>query len=155
MREVRRKKRAIPEDEALELLKNAEYGILSTAGKDGTPYGVPLSFCVLNNSIYFHCAVEGRKIDNIYQNSAVSFCVVGERQVLPEQFSTLYESVIVAGTASEVTGIEKQRALEGLLEKYSPEFMEEGKKYIDDMNDITKVFGIRIEHISGKAKRAL
>lgn len=153
MREMRKIKRAISPKEAWNLLTNAEYGILSTAGADGIPYGIPLSFCVIEEHIYFHCALEGRKIDNIYRNSHVSFCAVGKRKVLPEQFSTLYESVIVSGTAKEVKGEEKQMALEGLLKKYSPDFLKEGKEYIESMNDITKVFGIRIEHISGKAKR--
>ncbi len=153
MRALRRKKRSIPENEAWDLLKTAEYGVLSTADKDSHPYGVPLSFCVSGNRIYFHCAVEGRKIDNIYQNSAVSFCVVGKRQVLPGEFTTLYESVIVSGTAKEVFEKEKQMALEGLLKKYSPDYLEEGREYIKSMNDITKVFGIRVDHISGKAKR--
>lgn len=150
---MRRKERAMMPEEARELLIRSEYGVLSTAGEDGLPYGVPLSFCVIGQNIYFHCATEGRKLDNIKQNSSVSFCVVGKRKVLPDQFTTLYESVIVSGNAREVTGEEKQSALEGLLKKYSPEFLEEGREYIKSMDDITKVIGIKMDHISGKAKR--
>jgi nitroimidazol reductase NimA-like FMN-containing flavoprotein (pyridoxamine 5'-phosphate oxidase superfamily) len=152
MREMRRKKRAMTSGEARELLIHSDYGVLSTAGEGGIPYGVPLSYCVIGQNIYFHCAVEGRKIDNIGHNSSVSFCVVGKRKVLPDQFTTLYESVIVSGNAREVTGDEKQMALEGLLKKYSPGFLEEGREYIKSMDDITKVFGIKMDHITGKAK---
>jgi nitroimidazol reductase NimA-like FMN-containing flavoprotein (pyridoxamine 5'-phosphate oxidase superfamily) len=60
----------------------------------------------------------------------------------------------VSGTAEEVSGEIKRMALVGLLKKYSPDFLKEGKEYIESMNDITKVFIIRIEHISGKARRA-
>ena len=73
MRMMRKKNREISEDEALELLTRAEYGVLSTVDENGQPYGVPLNFCVVDGCIYFHCAVEGHKIDNIEQNSAVSF----------------------------------------------------------------------------------
>ena len=56
MTTLRRKDRAIPEAQAKALLSMAEYGILSTVSVDGQPYGVPLNFCIGENSIYFHCA---------------------------------------------------------------------------------------------------
>ncbi len=49
--------------------------------------------------IYFHCAPEGHKLENLSGNNKVSFCVVGKTQVLPDKFATNYESVIVFGTA--------------------------------------------------------
>ena len=62
---------------------------------DGTPYGVRLIFCVIDNCIYFHCALEGQKIDNIECNKLVSFCVVENTEILPDKFATKYESAIV------------------------------------------------------------
>jgi len=121
MKELRRKDRAITEEEASVLLNNSEYGVLSTVSETGEAYGVPLNFCVIDNCIYFHCAVEGEKIDNIEHNKYVSFCTVGRTEVLPDKFGTIYESVIVAGTAEEVFDTDKQIALEGLLQKYSSE----------------------------------
>jgi uncharacterized protein len=73
MRELRRKDRAITNDEAIAILRKTEYGVLSTITPDGKPYGVPLNFCYLDNSIYFHCAIEGRKIDNIKKTSLFHF----------------------------------------------------------------------------------
>ena len=81
MRKMRRKDRTITESEARSLLKKAEYGVLSTVASDGSPYGVPLNFCVIDDCIYFHCAVEGQKIDNIEHNKFVSFCVVGNIKI--------------------------------------------------------------------------
>ena len=43
IREMRRKDREISEEEACQLLATGEYGVLSTVGSDGEPYGVPLS----------------------------------------------------------------------------------------------------------------
>lgn len=51
MKEMRRKDRAITEEDARELLNTAEYGILSTVSEDGEPYGVPLDYCVVDNNI--------------------------------------------------------------------------------------------------------
>ena len=63
MRTMRRQDRAIAKEEALRLLEQGEYGVLSTVGPESQPYGVPVSFCVIGDSIYFHSAVEGHKID--------------------------------------------------------------------------------------------
>ena len=120
---------------------------------DGTPYGVRLIFCVIDNCIYFHCALEGQKIDNIEYNKLVSFCVVENTEILPDKFATKYESVIVLGEAEEVFNNEKQMALEGLLRKYSPDFFDKGIKYIEDLRDKTRVFKISINKLTGKARR--
>ena len=152
MRELRRKDRAITEEEAMVLLNTAEYGVLSTVSADGEPYGVPLNFCIVNRCIYFHCALEGQKIDHIKQNKSVSFCTVGKTEILPDKFGTKYESVIVAGEVEEVFDLDKQLALEGLLHKYSSEFIPQGGKYIDALREKTRVFKIIINGLSGNAR---
>ncbi|OGU16447.1 MAG: MFS transporter [Geobacteraceae bacterium GWC2_53_11] len=150
---LRRPERGMTESEARELLERGEYGILSTCGSDGQPYGLPLSYCIIGNAIYFHCAVAGHKLDNLTANNRVSFCVVGSTEVLPDKFATRYESVIVSGIASEVFDDEKQKGLEGLLPKYSPGFIPEGMAYIKADGERTKVFRIDIGTICGKARR--
>ena len=152
MKELRRKDRAITEEEAIALLNRAEYGVLSTAAENGKPYGVPLNFCIINHCIYFHCAVEGQKIDNIKQNKSVSFCAVGNTEILPDKFGTKYESVIASGEIEEVFDMSKQIALEGLLQKYSPEFIDKGIKYIEGLKEKTRVFKIAINKLTGKAR---
>ena len=153
MKELRRKDRAITEEEAIALLNKAEYGVLSTVSENGDPYGVPLNFWVIDHCIYFHCAVEGQKIDNIQQNKSVSFCTVGNTKILPDKFATKYESVIVSGEVEEVFDMNKQLALEGLLHKYSPEFIVKGIKYIEELNEKTRVFKITINKLTGKARK--
>jgi uncharacterized protein len=153
MKELRRKDRAITEDEAMALLNKAEYGVLSTITENGKPYGVPLNFCIIDHCIYFHCAVEGQKVDNIKQNKSVSFCAVGKTEVLPDQFGTKYESAIVTGEVEEVFDTNKQMALEGLLHKYSPDFVDKGIKYIEGLKEKTRVFKITIDKLTGKARK--
>lgn len=152
-RELRRKDRQIEDSEVIELLNRCSYGVLSTTGEDGYPYGVPVSYVYADDSIYFHCAKEGHKVDNISQNNKVSFCVVGETAVLPDKFSMKYESVILFGRAEEVFGDEKKKVLMEVLSKYSKDFLNAGEKYIKNDVDRTKVMKIKIEHISGKARR--
>ncbi len=153
MKEIRIKNRAIETAEAIKLLSGCEYGVLSTVDNNGQPYGVPLNYVYINNSIYFHCAPEGHKIENIENNPRVSFCVTGKTNVLPAAFTTEYESAVVFGIASTVTGAEKKNALLWLVEKYSPGFIEEGRNYIKRKAAATKVVKITIDHISGKARR--
>ena len=153
MKPMRRKDREITVQEARELLDSCEYGVLSTVGTDGQPYGIPLSYVLRNNSIYFHCAFTGQKLDNIAANARVSFCVVGKTKLLPAKFATEYESAVAFGIASEVTETERLNALLWLLEKYSPDFITEGKQYIEQKDNATRTFKIEIQHISGKARR--
>ncbi len=153
IREMRRKDRELKNDEAIEILKNNTYGVLSTVSENGYPYGVPISYIFFNNSIYFHSAIKGHKLDNISNNNRVSFCAVGHTQILPDEFSTKYESVIVFGRAIEVSDDEKNTILLEILNKYSVDYIEQGKEYIQKASKATKVIKISIEHISGKAKR--
>ncbi|MBP2632287.1 MAG: pyridoxamine 5-phosphate oxidase-related, FMN-binding [Firmicutes bacterium] len=152
-KELRRKDRELNNSEAVAILEQGEYGILSTVDKNGYPYGVPVSYVFINDFIYFHSAVEGNKLDNIRDHNKVSFCVVGQTCILPEKFSTEYESVILFGTASEVFDDEKNMALVEFLNKYSVDHIEKGKEYIKNASEKTKVIKIHIDHISAKARR--
>lgn len=150
---MRRQDREILGEDINEILKKGEYGILATVGDNGYPYATPLSYAYANNAVYFHCALEGSKLENIKYNEKVSFCVVGRTNVLPEKFSTEYESVIVFGRASQIAGEEKKFALLEIADKYSPGFKQEGIAYIDRAIDKTCVVKIEIDKVTGKARR--
>jgi hypothetical protein len=152
---MRRKDRSLDEMTANEILLQGEYGVLSTVGENGYPYGVPLSYAYADGRIYFHAAANaGAKLKNMAYCDKVCFTVIGKTKVLPDQFGTLYESVIVFGTAAKITApAEKQKALEALLEKYSREFRESGLQYIEKMGPKADVFEIIPDQITGKAKR--
>ena len=150
---MRRQDRKISDTDALELLKSTEYGVLSMVGLNGYGYGVPVNFVFLNNAIYFHCAHSGSKLENISQNNRVSFCAVGKTEPIPEKFSFRYESVIVFGQAVEISGQEKIDALIALIEKYSPDYIDSGKEYINKDANKSTVIKIAVEHFTGKARR--
>lgn len=148
---MRRIERKMSDEKTNALLKDGEYGILSTVSKENMPYGVPLSYVMVDEAIYFHCATVGTKLDNILNNSNVCFTIVGKTRVLPDKFSTEYESVIVFGQASLIENEnEKIQILQEIIQKYSPGFLEEGLKYIKQAHEKTKIVKIKIDHFSGK-----
>ncbi len=157
---VRRQDRLLDEREATEILSSGEFGFLSmveTAADGSSGYGVPISYVWDGGSvIYFHCAPEGHKLDCLRRNSKVSFCVVGQTNVISHQFTTAYESVLVRGTATaEVSAEERMKALEMILDKYSPKDKEVGLKYAEKSFGRTAVIRMDISTVSGKAKRVV
>ena len=152
-KQLSRTDRALPPEKIQEIMGKAEYGVLSTTSENGYPYGVPVSFVFHDNHIYFHCAQKGHKLENIAHNAKVSFCVVADVILLSEKFATKYSSVISFGTASEVSDpTKKQEILVKLLEKFSPDFMKAGMKYIAADSVKAKVYQIEVEHISAKGR---
>ncbi len=151
--ELRRQDRKTEKDVALEILNEGEFGILSMSKPDNEGYGVPLNYVFDEDKIYFHCATEGSKLDYLSQNNKVSFCVVGRTKVLPSKFGTTYESVIVSGQIKNINADEKQEALLKIVEKYSADYKEEGKLYIEKLFDKVRVLKLSIEKITGKARK--
>ena len=152
-RELRRKDRAMPEKEAISLLKTAQVGTLATVSEEHIPYLVPMSFVYTEGLIYLHCAVEGKKLDNIRSNSNICFNIVTAVELLPAAFSTNYKSVTVFGTISVVEEQEeKKQELIAIIKKYSPDFYEAGLQYIDKAIEKTKVLKIEVSRITGKAR---
>ncbi len=145
--------RRISEAEALRILREGTYGVLSTASTSGVPYGVPVNYFYVEaeQAIYFHCFVRGRKLDNIRENPLVSFVVVGSEQIVPERFVTHYESVIVSGRATLITdAAEKTRKLVQLCEALVPASLERRDQVIQKQLAAVIIVKIAIEEISGK-----
>lgn len=150
---MRRQDRKLNKNESLEILKNGEYGVLSMVTPNNEGYGIPLNYTLEGEKIYFHCATEGAKLDNLRNNHKVSFCVVGKTELMPDKFGTKYESAIVKGAISEVEGDEKREALRLLIKKYSGDYINEGEVYIDKYWDRVKIIKLLIDSISGKARK--
>lgn len=154
--EVRRQDRLLNLDSALTLLKDGEYGVMSVIDESGKVYGVPLSFVWDGeNTIYIHCATEGRKLRCIDINPNVSFCVVGKTKVIAQKFTTEYESIILDCLVLRHLEPEiRMKALLMLVDKYSPGLHENGKKNAESAFQITEVLQLQIVKWSGKRKTA-
>lgn len=151
-RQMRRNKQQLTEEEARAVLENCTSGVLSLVGDDGYPYGVPLSYVLAGNKIYFHCAKEGHKIDAIARNEKASFCVMGADEVIPEKYTTCYQSVIVFGKIHIITDEdEKRAAIEKLAVRYSPDESEVSRQEeIDKFWQRLRMLELSIEHMTGK-----
>ncbi len=151
-REMRRKKQLLSEAETIEILQSCTSGVLAVSGDDDYPYAVPLSYVYKDGKIYFHLAKAGHKLDGIEKNDKVSFCVIKTDDVIQEELTTHFRSVIVFGRAKILTDdSEKRRALEWRVEKYSPDYAEKGLAEIEKSWDRVCVAEVKIEHMTGKA----
>ena len=110
MRAMRRIRKKTTYDKAREILSRAEWGVLSTTCDDGLPYGVPLSFVLSGNAVYFHCAAEGQKLDNLMHDRRVCLTAVNAPTVRPEALSMAYESAMAFGEARIVYGEAERQA---------------------------------------------
>lgn len=152
---IRRQDRLLEEDNAVRLLRNGEFGILSLLAEGNVPYGIPINFVWDGkSSIYIHCAPEGKKLQCLEICPQVSFCVVGKTKVISNKFTTGYESIVLQGKAyTGLSSEEKMQALTLLLDKYSPEDKVIGLKYAEKSFHRTEIIRIDIEEWSGKCKR--
>ncbi len=148
---MRRQDRLVSEERTREIIKKAEYGILMTADKDGQPYGVAVSHVMDGNKIYFHCALEGRKLENIRVNPKVCMSCVSNAYVDQEKYTHRYESAVAEGKATIVSDREeKLYALRLICRKYAPHSFKDSDDYILPKMDKTGVVRIDIEMLSGK-----
>ena len=156
MRVTRRKDREKPRDFALEVVDKCAYSVMATVNPDGSPYCIPLSMARDGEWMYFHCAREGHKLDNLRNQNRVCVSCVGEVRPIAGAFSIEYESAVIFGAAMEVTDREEKiHALRLISERYTPEHMTAFDEAIERELDITGVWKIHIDEISGKARKKL
>lgn len=154
-REMRRKKQVLTAEECRQILQAATSGVLAVDGGDGYPYAVPLSYVLLGDKIYFHCARSGHKLDAIARNEKASFCVIGQDQVAPERFTTDYRSVIVFGKIRILEDdAEKERAIRELCIRYAPDCTAaDMQKEIGRYWRSLCMLELSIDHMSGKRSK--
>ncbi len=152
---VRRQDRLLDEARAREILASAQYGYMSMIDLDGKPYGVPVNFVWDGeDAIYIHCAPEGKKIDILECYDHVSFCVVGNVNLLPGQFTTEYESIILDCEVTIPTYDEERlHALELIVKKFSPQHFDTGMRYAHKSLPRTCIVRLDILSWSAKAKK--
>ena len=116
------------------------------------PYIVPVNFAVHENHLYFHSAMEGKKIDILRKNNKVCFEMDVSTEIIkgkePCFWGMKYLSVIGFGQAFFVEkSNEKKKALDLLMENNAGRsvfsYHKEALRKVD-------VIDIRIEKIFGK-----
>ena len=119
--------------------------------RNDQPYIVPLCFAYSNNTLYFHSAGEGRKLDVLQQNPNVCVEFDIDQKVVqgdkPCKWSMQYRSVIGFGKASFVEDLEeKRKGLDAIMEHYAGRPFE----YPESAIEKTLIMKVEIESMTGK-----
>lgn len=173
---MRRKDREINKEFALTIIDKSRYGVLSVIDNNNLPYGLPLSIVRDKNKLYFHSAMEGKKVEIFKNNPNVSLAFVGETKV-PENynkdeldelvkdeskavllisrvFTTEFESAIVTGKVHLVEDREEKiHGLKLICEKYAPSKMDYFSTAIKAGLKRVNVYSIEIEDLTAKRKK--
>lgn len=118
---MRRFKQQLSAEETESISRNGKYCVMAVSGDDDYPYALPINYIYDGTSIFIHSAAQGHKTDALKRNPKCSLCIVDKDDVIPEEFTSYFRSVIAFGTAHFVESTdEKIAALRLLTEKYSP-----------------------------------
>ena len=148
---MRRTDREITSSEAMELLAQAKHGVLSMIDADGGPYAVPVNHAVVDGCIIIHCAVRGRKLDNLRKDVRVCYTVYNAVEIDAEELTTRYTSATAFGRAELVEdSATKHRLLAEMTERLAP-----GATFVcsDETVANTGVIRIKVDNVTGKANR--
>lgn len=173
---MRRKDREMSIEFGIEVIDKSKYGVVSMIDEDNEPYGIPLSIARDEKTLYFHSAMDGRKVKIFEKNPNVNVTFVGEVKV-PENytkdeldeiikdeskavllissvFTTEYESAVVKGKVKLVEDEEEKiKAMKLICEKYTPLKMDYFNMAIKAGLKRTNVYRIEIEEIKAKRKK--
>jgi len=148
---MRREKQEIHyQAELEEIFREAIVCRLAIADGDA-PYIVPLNFGYQDNTLYFHSAAEGRKLDLLRKHPQVCFEVESGVEIVRGEtacdWGVSFRSIIGFGRAELVEGAdEKRRALDIIMSHYS-----DGKfEYPDSNLNRTTVIRVGITSMTGK-----
>lgn len=157
---MRKESRAMSSEWALEIMRKAPFITVSFTREDGTAYGVPLSLASKDdNTWYFHCALEGDKLDAIKAHQEVCLSAVTQCRptVGPKDgtFTLQYKSAIAFGQAQLVHDeAEKIEGLRLISERFLPQHMDAFDESIKKSLSRTAVVRITItEPPTGKRKQ--
>lgn len=151
---MRRKDREMGRAFALDVLDRAEWMTLAMTDGAGKPYCVPVSLVRDGEELILHSAMLGEKAECLRARPVVCVTAVGETHVVPQEYTTEYESAIVRGRTREITDPqEKRAALWTLTKRYCPEHMDQFDKMVEASLKRTAVFRITIEELTGKRKK--
>jgi nitroimidazol reductase NimA-like FMN-containing flavoprotein (pyridoxamine 5'-phosphate oxidase superfamily) len=154
---MRRSDREIPGIwELEEIIRKADVCRIALSN-DNIPYIVTLNFGYINKpeqTLFFHCANEGRKLDMMRRNSYVCFEMDTDHQIYGGErgcdWGMRYRSVIGYGNISVVT--EKDQKITG-LNQIMIHYGGEGEYFFDEkLLGQTTILRLKIIEMTGKKK---
>jgi nitroimidazol reductase NimA-like FMN-containing flavoprotein (pyridoxamine 5'-phosphate oxidase superfamily) len=148
---LRRKDKEITDKNEIESIIRKSLVCRLGLADNGMPYIVPLCFGYKDNSLYFHSAKEGRKIEIIKRNNAVCFEFDIDSEIKSGKdacaWGMKYRSVIGYGTATLIEDPEeKRKALDVIMAQYADGAFEYSEKAFGK----ALVIKVEIESMTGK-----
>ena len=151
---IRRKDKEITDSEKLKKILNEAGYVTLALVKDNEPYLVSLShyYDAEENSIYFHSASEGKKLDIMRSNPVVWGQAILDHGYHVGQCSHLYASVMFKGTVDFVDDMEtKRRVFRNMVLKLEPDPESIMDDTLNSKSMLTTPVGrVSIEYMSGK-----
>lgn len=153
---MRRKDREIKDfDKILQIMRQCDSCVLAL-NNDGFPYMVPLNFGMDIEDgqlyLYFHCAMQGKKLDLIRKDNRATFEMDCDHNFIlyDERMSCTmgYSSVVGHGIIEFVEEEKKYEALKILMRQYHAEDFQFNK----DMIKVTTVLKMKVLDITGKRR---
>ena len=151
-RKIRKVKNEIGLEKIKEILEKSPRGVLALNGEDDYPYAFPLNFVYdeENQSIYFHGAKTGYKIDCIEKDPKACFTVILEDGLADDGWSKITSSVVAYGLVEEIEDQEFARAaMISLAKKYYPNMELVDENMAAGFKN-TKMLAFHISYMTGK-----
>lgn len=148
---MRRKEREISDRSDIESIIHRSAVCRLALSVENRPYIVPLCFGYEGNTLYFHSAPEGKKLDILRENDDVCFefdiDVEAVRADDACDWGMKYRSIVGFGKASFIEDVESKRnALDIIMKQYSGGSFSYSIKALEK----TTLFKVEIENMSGK-----
>jgi hypothetical protein len=147
---MRRKGREIIDPKILESIINKANVCRLAMCEGGVPYIIPLCFGYEKSTLYFHSAIEGRKLEILRKSARVCFEMDVDSELVKtgDRCTMKYRSVIGFGNASFIeTSEDKRKALDLIMKHYHQEPI----PYPEPVLAMLSVVKVEIEDMTGKA----
>ena len=148
---MRRKEREITDQEIIQKILSQSSICRLAFNDEPYPYIVPMNYGYHDDALYFHCALEGRKLELIKKNSRLAFEIEYESEVIKGkvacQYTTRYRSVIGTGDMEIIQDDEQKRfGLDVLMRQHG----KSDNTYIPAALKKTLVLKLTINSLSAK-----
>jgi len=148
---MRRKEKEITDRAVIESIVLRSSVCRLALSEDNRPYIVPLCFGYKDNTLYFHSARKGKKLDILRKNNNVCFEFDIDHKIVEAEkackWGMKYQSVIGYGNASVINDPEsKRRAFNIIMQHYSGRPFTYAVAALKD----TVIIKVEIESMRGK-----
>jgi len=145
------------QEEIISILSNGKYAVISMC-RDNEPYIVTLSYGadLTSNTLYFHCASKGLKLDFLNSNKNVCATVIEDGGYIIDECGHEYKSVVFWGEMQKVKDLDEKKHGMSILLKHlesKDSIIKEKLLKSDEFYSKMEILRLDIKQIHGKAGR--